>query len=103
LNEHQRGLLDALTPTGNTPARPIRRAPPLLLADVQRPAPTIAAMLQTAAVPVTQTCKRWLTAGLEAARDERPRSGARCKRDGRHEAHLVAVAWSTPPPPERDR
>ena len=60
-------------------------------------APTIAAMLHTSAVTVTQTCKRFLSAGLEVALYERPRPGSRRKVAGRHEAHLVALACSTPP------
>jgi transposase len=75
----------------------VRRAHTLLLADAQQPVQIIAAMLHTSAVTVTQTCKRFLHAGLEAAWYDRPRPGSRRKLDGRHEAHLVALAGSTPP------
>lgn len=97
LSEHQRELLYALMQQGNAPARTARRAHTLLLADEQRPVQTIAALLHTSAVTVTQTCKRLLTAGLEAALYDRPRPGSRRKLDGRQEAHLVALACSTPP------
>jgi transposase len=97
LSEHHRGLLYALIQKGNAPARTVRRAHTLLLADEQHPASTIAAMLQTSAVTVTQTCTRFLSAGLEAALYDRPRPGARRKLDGRQEAHLVALACSSPP------
>jgi transposase len=75
----------------------VRRAHTLLLADAQQPVQIIAAMLHTSAVTVTQTCKRFLHAGLEAALYDRPRPGSRRKLDGRHEAHLVALAGRTPP------
>ena len=97
LSEDQRGLLYALIQKGNAPARAVRRAHTLLLADEQQPVQIIAAMLHTSAVTVTQTCKRFLHAGLEAALYDRPRPGSRRKLDGRHEAHLVALAGSTPP------
>jgi transposase len=97
LNEHDRELLYALIQKGNAPARTVRRAHTLLLADEQQPTQIIAAMLHTSAVTVTQTCKRFLTAGLEPALYDRPRPGSRRKLDGRQEAHLVALACSRPP------
>ena len=97
LSEAQCGLLYALIQKGNAPARTVRRAHTLLLAHEQQPAQTIAAMLHTSAVTVTQTCKQFLTAGLEAALYDRPRPGSRRKLDGRQEAHLVALACSSPP------
>jgi Homeodomain-like domain len=97
LSDHLRGLLYALLQKGNAPARTARRAHTLLLAEEQQPGQTIAAMLHTSAVTVTQTCQRFLQAGLEAALYDRPRPGSRRKLDGRQEAHLVALAWSRPP------
>jgi transposase len=97
LSEDQCGLLYALIQKGNAPARTVRRAHTVLLAHEQQPVQTIAAMLHTSAVTVTQTCKRCLHAGLEAALYDRPRPGSRRKLDGRQEAHLVALACSTPP------
>jgi transposase len=97
LSDNQRELLYALVQKGNAPARTVRRAHTLLLADEQQPTQTIAMMLHTSAVTVTQTCKRFLTTGLEAARYDRPRPGGRRTLDGRQEAHLVTLACSTPP------
>jgi hypothetical protein len=97
LSDQQRGLLSALIQKGNAPARSVRRAHTLLLAGEQQPAQTIATVLHTSAVTVTQTCKQFLTAGLEAALYDRPRLGSRRKLDGRQETHLVALACSTPP------
>jgi hypothetical protein len=97
LSADQRELLYALIQKGTAPARPVRRAHTLLLAHEQQPVPTMAAMLPTSAVTVTQTCKRCVHAGLEAALYERPRPGSRRTLDGRQEAHLVALACSPPP------
>ena len=97
LSDQPRERLSALIQKGNGPARTVRRAHTLLLADEQQPAQTIAAMLHTSAVTVTQTGNQFLTAGLEAARYDRPRPGSRRTLDGRQEAHLVALACSTPP------
>jgi Homeodomain-like domain len=102
LTADQRGPLYALIQKGNAPARTVRRAHTLLLADAQPPAQTIAAMWQTSAVTVTQTCQRFLTAGLEAALYDQPLPGARGPLAGRQEAHLRSLACS-PPPAGRDR
>jgi hypothetical protein len=93
----QGGWLYALIQKGKAPAPTARRAHTRLLADEPLPAQPIAAMLHTAAMTVTQTCQRYLSAGLEVARDDRPRPASRRQLDARHEAHLVALAWSTPP------
>jgi hypothetical protein len=95
--EHQRELLSALLQQGHAAARTVRRAHTRLLAAAQQPVPMIAAMWHTAAVTVTQTCTRWLTAGLETARSDRPRPGRHRTLDGRPAAHPVALAWRTPP------
>jgi hypothetical protein len=97
LGAHQRGQLYALIQQGNAPARTIRRAHTLLLAEEQHPTATMAARLQTSAVTVTQTCKQFVRSGLEAALYDRPRPGARRQLDGRQEAHLIALACSAPP------
>jgi hypothetical protein len=97
LSDDQRELLYALIQKGKAPARTVRRAHTLLLADEPQPGQTIAAMLHISAVTVTQTCKRFLHAGLETALYDRPRPGSRRTLDRRQEAHLVALACSTPP------
>jgi transposase len=97
LSDAQRELLSARIQNGTAPARAVRRAHTLLLAEARQPVQTSAAMLHTSAVTVTQTCKRGVATGLEAARYDRPRPGSRRKLDGRQEAHLVALACSTPP------
>jgi transposase len=41
--------------------------------------------------------QRYCESGLERALHEKPRPGAQRKFDGKQEAHLIAVACSTPP------
>ena len=67
LSDHQRGLLYALMQRGNAPARTLRRAHTRLLADEQQPTHIMAAGLHNSALAVTQTCERFLRAGLGAA------------------------------------
>jgi hypothetical protein len=93
----QRRPLAALIQKGNAPARPLRRAHTLLLADEEPPAPMIAAVRQMSAVTVTQTGQRSVTAGLEAALDDQPPPGACRTLDGRQAAHLLALAGNAPP------
>ena len=97
LSDHFRGLLLALIQKGNAPPHTVRRAHTLLLADERQPVQLMAAMLHRSAVTVTQTCKRFLQAGLEAALYDRPRPGSHRKLAGRPEDHLVALACSRPP------
>jgi hypothetical protein len=97
LREAPGGLLDALIQQGHAPARTVRRGHTLLLAHDQQPAQPMAALLHSAAVTVTQTCKQCLSAGLAAALYARPRPGSRRKLEGRQEAQLVALAGRRPP------
>jgi hypothetical protein len=96
--DDQRELLYALLQKGHAPARTVRRAHTLLLADEPPPVQTMAAMWHASAVPVTHTCKRWLHAGLETALYDRPRPGSRRKLEGRQEAHLGPWPVARPPP-----
>jgi hypothetical protein len=68
----------------------------LLVADEQQPVQTIAAMWQTSDITVTQTFKRCLQAGLEAALYDRFRPGSQRKLEGCQEAQLMALACSGP-------
>ena len=97
LSEHERGQLYAPIQEGNASVRTVRRAHTLLLADEQRPTQMIAAVLRTSAVTVTQTCKRLLSAGLEAALYDQSRLGARRHLDGRQEA----IWWRSPVVPRQ--
>lgn len=95
-NEERKQLL-ALTRKGKTDARMLRRANILLLTDEGRKDKDIVAALNCSVSTVERTRKRFIQAGLEAALKEKPRPGGEVRLDARGEAHLVALACSTPP------
>jgi transposase len=96
LTDAERQQLRALTRRGRAPARRIRRARTLLLADEGRPDTAIAAAVGCCVATAENVRRRFAAEGL-AALDDRPRPGAVPKLDGRDEALLVATACSAPP------
>ena len=54
-------------------------------------------MLLINAATVARAGKRYVEEGLEAAVNDRPRPGRERKLDSKQEAHLVAIACSSPP------
>jgi transposase len=97
LSQEERDRLLALTRRGTTSVRMIRRAHVLLLADEGIKDETIASIVKGSVSTVERTRKRFIQAGLDAALKEKPRPGADRRLDGHAEAHLVALACSTPP------
>lgn len=97
LSDAQREQLHALIAKGRESARTIRRAHTLLLADEGHSNQAIARMLHLTETTVHHTNRRFVAEGLDAALYDRPRPGAERKLDGRGEAHLIALACSTPP------
>jgi transposase len=97
LTEDEREHLLTLLGKGKAPARELRRARTLLLADEGRADVDIAATLHTSVSTVERTRKRFVEDGFQAALTEHPRPGGRCKLDGKQEAFLVATTCSTPP------
>lgn len=95
-DKERRELLD-LTKKGRNSARILTRARILLLADEGRFDEEIAAHLHSSSPTVARIRKRYCTAGVEAAINEKPRRGATPKLNGRAEATLTAIACSTPP------
>jgi transposase len=75
----------------------LTRARVLLKADERCSDPEIASALGIGLATVFRTRRRFVEEGLEQALRERPRPGGRRKLDGRQEAHLIAVACTTPP------
>ena len=88
LTEPERAALQQLTTTGTCRARKLKRALILLSADEATGDTEIA----------RQVRQRFVAEGLDAALAERPRAGKARKLDGRQEAHLVALACTSPPP-----
>ena len=103
LSDDQRHLLDRLTRVGHAHARSIQHARMLLLADAAQNAPAwtdekVADALGCAVVTVARLRKRFLKDGLdEALRPRREVPARPAKIDGLAEAHLVALACSSPP------
>jgi transposase len=97
LTEAQRKELQDLAGSGTRPVRELKRAWVLLKADAGRQGTEIAEALEITPATVCGTKRRFVEEGLEAALHDRPRPGRPPKLDERGEAHLIAVACSTPP------
>ena len=93
--EEQEALLQLIR-KGKPSARKVTRARILLQAAEGLTDAQIAAALNTGEATVERTRKRFVEEGLPAL-NERPRPGARPKLEGKHEAHLIAVACSKAP------
>jgi putative transposase len=92
LTEQNRSHLESLIKKGNAPARVQTRAR-ILLQTQER----IAKALLTSRPTIGLTCRRFAQEGIEGALYEKPRPGQKPKITGQVEAHLVALACSTPP------
>jgi len=103
LTEEQRASLKALISSGKAAARTLTRARILLKADTAREDggwsdPHIEAALETSRPTVERVRRRFTQGGLDAALYSRPRLTVPERRlDGVKEAHLIALACSTPP------
>jgi transposase len=97
LTEEEREALRALTSRGTTGVRRYKRARALLAAAAGETDAAIAEKVGLHPVSLERLRKRFVEEGLEVALAERPRPGARRALDGRQEAHLVALACTTPP------
>ena len=96
LNEQEREHLLEVTRHGKSSARKIKRAHMLLKADQDLSDVQIAQAVDTSTATVLRTRKRFVEEGLDAL-NERPRSGQPNKLDGKQQAHIIAVACSSPP------
>lgn len=94
--EEERDQTTQMVRRGVAPARQITRARVLLKGDEGWDDGAIPNALDIGVSTVWRTRKRCVEEDLESALHERPRLGARPKLDGKQEAHLIAVACSTP-------
>ena len=94
-SEQERTLLEMVT-RGQESARTIRRAHTLLMAWEGKTDVEIAEVVRVVPETVAKTRRAFEERGLKCLYD-RPRPGKKRKLDGRGEAHLVAIACSTPP------
>jgi transposase len=97
LTEGERAHLRDLLRRGKASVRMVTRARVLLKADEGRTDEAIAAALDVGTATVGRIRRRFVEEGLERALRERPRPGQRRRLSGKQEAHLIAVACSTPP------
>ncbi len=92
----EREELRQLVRRGKHSSRKVTRARILLLAAGGSTDEQIVAALKTGFATVERTRKRFVEEGLGCLK-ERPRRGQARKLTGKQEAHLIAVACSTPP------
>ena len=97
LTESERSRLNEVSHRGKPSVRTVKRALALLKSDEGLRDGEIADVLLINAATVARARKRYVEAGLEAAINDQPRPGRERKLDGKQEAHLVAVACSSPP------
>ncbi len=97
LTDDERAELQQLVRSGRTPARRLVRARVLLKADAGLADIEVAAHVGVGVATVHRVRQRCVEEGLEAALGERPRLGAEPKFTGKQQAHVIALACSTPP------
>jgi transposase len=97
LTSAERQDLTALTRKGTAAVREVTRARVLLLADRATPDQQIAQASDLHPRTIQRIRRRWAEGGVDAALHDRPRPGAARALDTKQEAHLLALACSTPP------
>ncbi len=103
LSEGERAHLHTLIGQGTAPARLLAHARILLKANQGEAGPgwtdaLIAGALEVSSATVARVRQRYVSAGLEAALERKaPDRAYQGKLDGEQEAHLIALACSTPP------
>ena len=102
LSEKQRKRLKGLSKRGKVHARTLNRARILLLADENRPKGAmtdaqISEILSTSQPTIVRVRQRFVTEGLSAALEEKPRCGRPVKFSGKQRAQITALACSLPP------
>ena len=96
LSSDERESMRQLVRRGKHSARKVTRARILLLASDGSTDEQIVAALKTGFATVERTRKRFVEEGMGCL-NERPRRGQAPKLTGKQEAHLIAIACSTPP------
>lgn len=97
LSEEEKEMLLELTSRGRAPARKIKRAQILLLANEGKKDETIVEMLHVGRATIERIRKRFVLEGMNAALNERPRPGGQRKLGPKGEAVLETLAKSEPP------
>jgi transposase len=97
LSAEEKEQLLELTSRGQAPARKLKRAQILLLANEGKKDETIAEMLHVGRATVERIPKRFVLEGLQVALTERPHPGGQRKLGPKGEAVLAHLAKSEPP------
>ena len=97
LTQSERFALIETSGRGKPLTRTVKRALALLKADEGLADREAAEAVSISAATVARVRRRFVEEGLEAAINDRPRSGRERKLSGRQEAHLVAIACSNAP------
>ena len=97
LTQSERSALIETSGRGKPLARTVKRALALLKADEGLLDREVAEAVSLSAATVARTRRRFVEEGLEAAINDRPRSGRERKLSGRQEADLVTIACSNAP------
>jgi transposase len=97
LTAEERAELETMLRRGRSSARRLARARVLLSAAEDRLDAETAAAVRCSVSTVEQIRQRFVEGGLDGALSERPRPGGRRRLDDRAEAHLIALACSSPP------
>ena len=97
LTQSERSALIETSGRGKPLARTVKRALALLKADEGLLDREVAEAVSLSAATVARVRRRFVEEGLEAAINDRPRSGRERKLSGRQEAHLVAITCSNAP------
>lgn len=97
LSEEDQEKLKNIVRKGKSSARVIRKAQTLLLSAEGKQTREIAALLKCVESSIYSTKLKYCQEGLEAALNEKPRSGRPQKLVGKAKAHLIALACSEPP------
>lgn len=97
LTGEERARLQTVMRRGKAPVRMVARARVLLKAAGGLSDKEIASAVEVGTATVGRIRQRFVEQGVELALRERPRPGKRRKLTGKQEAHVVAVACSSPP------
>jgi len=97
LAEEEREQLRTLLRRGKASVRMVARVRVLLKADEGYTDGAVAEALEVSTATVSRIRRRFVEGGLDQALREKPRPGQRRKLSGKQEAHMIAVAYSTPP------
>jgi len=102
LSKKQRKKLKSFTHRGEMKARKLNRSRILLLADENRPKrpltdAEIEEILDVSQSTVVRVRKQFVTEGMDAALEEKPRCGRPVKFSGKHRAEVTALACTNPP------